>query len=170
MDRKTNSHAASKQATGNNNGSRFSGNHYKVVRNGDGKNLCTLGDNMCIKLTGQDTLGLYALVEQHNHPGAGIPMHVHENEDEVFKVIEGIVEFTLDQDITVLKAGDLIFCPRGIPHKWQVVGPQNAKVDLGFFPAGMEMMFEELSKLPQAKQTNPQLVNEICRRYGIRFV
>lgn len=144
-------------------------NHVKIVKNGEGKKLNVIGDRMTIKLTGEDTGGKYALVEQYNDPGVGIPPHVHANEDEVFKLIEGEVEFWLGGKSKVLRAGDMIYCPKGVPHTWKVVGDKKAKVDLGFFPAGMENMFEELSRLP-AGPPDKELVAGIVGRYGIAFV
>jgi quercetin dioxygenase-like cupin family protein len=141
----------------------------RVIKNGEGKQVNVIGDQMTFKITGEDTNGLYALVEQHNEPGIGIPMHYHENEDEVFRVIEGQIELAVAGKSWVLGPGDVGFCPRGVPHTWRVTGNKKARVDLGFFPAGMEKMFIELAGLPQGP---PDLgkVKEICGRYGVRFV
>ena len=87
----------------------------KIVRNGEGKIINVIGDIQTFKLTGKDTNGLFTLIEEENEPGTGIPPHVHENEDEVFKVIEGEMELTVGDKTTILKAGDLAFGPRGIP-------------------------------------------------------
>jgi quercetin dioxygenase-like cupin family protein len=140
-----------------------------VKEQGEGKKLNVLGDQMTVKLTSEDTGGLYGLVEQNNDPGTGIPMHVHAHENEVFKVLKGEVEFKLGDNLRVLKAGDLVFCPRGLPHSWRVTGDGKALVDLGFFPAGMEKMFAELSKLPPGPP-DLKIVSEITGRYGISFV
>lgn len=142
---------------------------FFIVKQGQGMKLNVIGDKMTVKLTGEQTRGRYALVEQYNEPGAGIPLHVHENEDEVFRLIEGQVEFTLEERTYLLHAGDLIFCPRGLPHAWKVSGTKRARVDLGFFPAGMENMFLELSALPPGPP-DFTLVAEICGKYGIRFL
>ncbi len=45
-----------------------------------------------------------------NEPGVGKPTHVHYNEYEVFKLIEGEVEFTLGDMIRILRSGDVIYC------------------------------------------------------------
>ncbi len=144
-------------------------NSVKIVRKAQGQKLNVIGDQMSVKLTGKDTGGQYALVEQYNDPGVGIPPHVHEKEDEVFKLIEGEVEFSLEGKTHLLKAGDMIYCPRGVPHTWKVVGTRKAKVDLGFFPSGMEVMFEELAQLPQGPP-DLEVVAKICGRYGISFI
>jgi len=120
----------------------------KIVKNDQGRFLNVLGDNQNIKLTGKDTNGQFTLIEQNNEPGIGIPPHVHENEDEVFQVLSGQVKMMIGEEMTTLNAGDLIFCPRGIPHSWEVVGEEKARAMLSIFPAGLEDMFEELAKLP----------------------
>ena len=141
----------------------------KIVRNNEGKVLNVIGDMQTFKLTGKDTNGLFTLIEEENEPGTGIPPHVHENEDEVFKVIEGEMELTVGDKTTILKAGDLAFGPRGIPHSWKIVGNSKAKVILSVFPAGIEDMFEELGTLPPGPPDFPK-VAEICGRYGIKFI
>ncbi|MGI9548033.1 MAG: cupin domain-containing protein [Flavobacteriaceae bacterium] len=141
----------------------------KIVRNEEGQILNVIGDNQNIKLTGKDTNGQYTLIEQNNKPGVGIPPHVHENEDEVFQVIEGLVEMSIGDKMTTLNAGDLIFCPRGIPHSWKVVGDQNVRAMLSIFPAGLEAMFEELAQLP-AGPPDLEKVGQICGKYKVKFV
>lgn len=144
-------------------------NAAKIVRNKNGKKLNVLGDIMTLKLTAKDTDGHYSLIEQDNEPGVGIPMHVHEKEDELFKVIEGQLEVQIADEKYILGPGDLAFCPRNIPHTWKVIGDQNAKVDLSFFPAGLEEMFEELAELAQGPP-DMEKVAEITGKFGVRFI
>lgn len=141
----------------------------KIVTEGQGKKLNVIGDNQLIKLIGEDTNNQFTLIEQHNAPGIGIPPHIHENEDEVFTVNSGKVEITIGEKTKILNAGDLVYCPRGIPHSWKVIGTENAKITMSVFPSGIEKMFEELSNLPKGK---PDLVKvgEICGKYKVTFV
>ncbi|MBT8285839.1 MAG: quercetin 2,3-dioxygenase [Flavobacteriaceae bacterium] len=141
----------------------------KIVRNDEGKSINVIGDLQTFKLTGEDTNGLFTLIEEQNDPGVGIPPHVHENEDEVFKVLEGEMELTVGGETTLLKAGDLAFGPRGVPHSWRIVGDKKAKVILSVFPSGIEHMFDELGQLPPGPPDFPK-VAEICGRYGVTFV
>ena len=141
----------------------------KIVRKDEGKIVNVIGDIQTFKLTGKDTNGLFTLIEEENEPGTEIPPHVHENEDEVFKVLEGEMELTVGGKTTILKAGDLAFGPRGIPHSWKIIGDSKAKVILSVFPAGIEDMFEELGELPPGPPNFPK-VAEICGRYGIKFI
>ncbi len=141
----------------------------KIVLKDEGQKLNIIGDHQQIKLTGKDTNGQFLAIYQDNPPNTQIPMHVHQNEDEIYKILEGEVEFTVGGNITVLRSGDTIFLPKNIPHTWKVVGTSNAKAYLDIFPAGLETMFEELSKLPAGPPDFPK-VAEICGRFGIKFI
>jgi quercetin dioxygenase-like cupin family protein len=141
----------------------------KIVKNDSGHKLNVMGDNQVIKLSSKDTNGQFTLIEQNNNPGMGIPLHVHENEDEVFHVLSGEVKMIIGEESTTLSAGDMIFCPREVPHSWSVIGEKKAKAMLSIFPAGLEEMFEELSELP-AGPPDLEKVGEICGKYKLRFV
>ncbi|MGX1928753.1 cupin domain-containing protein [Flagellimonas sp. 2504JD4-2] len=141
----------------------------KIVRKEEGKIQSVMGDFQNMKLVGEDTNGQFTLIEQNNEPGFGIPPHVHENEDEVFQVLSGQLEMTIGDKMTTLGAGDIIFCPRGIPHSFKVIGNEKARVMLSVFPSGIENMFEELAALPPGPP-DFEKVTKICGKYQIQFV
>ncbi|MBR9914920.1 MAG: cupin domain-containing protein [Algicola sp.] len=141
----------------------------KIIKQEEGKQLNVLGDQQTVKLTGEDTNNQYTMVEQNNAPGTKIPLHMHTKEDEVFKVLEGSIRFTVGSNTYELTEGDTIFLPREIPHCFEVIGNTNAKTVLSIFPSGLEHMFSELDKLPQGPPDLKQ-VSEICGRYGISFI
>jgi quercetin dioxygenase-like cupin family protein len=141
----------------------------KIIKKGEGEKQVVLGDHQTLKLTGRDTNGLYTLIELYNEPGVEIPMHVHANEDEVFQVLTGELEIKVGKKTKLLKAGDIGFCPRGIPHSWKVVGNDKAKVMLSIFPAGLENMFREFAEFPPGPPDSAKL-GEICKKYKLQFV
>ena len=141
----------------------------KVIKNGAGTFYNVLGDRMRVKLNANDTNGLFTLIEEEHDPGTQIPMHVHSNEDEVFRVVEGEVEFTIGDDTMVLGAGDTGYAPRNIPHTWKNVGKVQAKVIMSVFPAGLEKMFAELSALPAGPPDFAKIAT-ICGGYGVKFL
>lgn len=141
----------------------------KIVRREEGKVHSVMGDYQNMKLVGTDTNGQFTLIEQNNEPGFGIPPHVHENEDEVFQVLSGQLEMTIGDKMTTMNAGDIIFCPRGTPHSFKVVGEEKAHVMLSVFPSGIESMFEELAALPPGPPDFGK-VTTICEKYQIQFV
>jgi len=141
----------------------------KIVRANEGKKVNVIGDQQTFKLTGADTDGQFTLIEEINPPGTMIPPHVHTREDEVFKVLEGELEVTVGDKTVILKAGDLAFAPKNIPHSWKVIGGTDCKTILSAFPSGIELMFEELGGLPPGKPDFAE-VAEICGQFGISFI
>lgn len=141
----------------------------KLVRDEDGNVHNVIGDIQTHKLVGSETGGQITEWVDNVPPGAGIPPHIHTREDEIFRVVKGEVEIMVDGDVTLLKAGDMAFAPRNIPHAWKVVGTDKAKMITSAFPSGIEEMFYELAALPEGPP-DLERVAEICARQGIRFV
>jgi len=141
----------------------------KILRSREGQYINVIGDNQYIKLTGEETGGAYALIEEINPPGVGVPLHVHENEDETFHVTEGQVEFTLNGKPVVAGAGTTVYLPRRVPHAFKVVGQTPARVLVLLSPPGLERMFRELAQLPPGPPDMERVV-ATCARYGVRFL
>ncbi|HEX8833456.1 MAG TPA: cupin domain-containing protein [Abditibacteriaceae bacterium] len=141
----------------------------KFLMPGDGRKLNVLGDNQTVRLTGKDTGGLFSLVEQTNPPGVGIPLHLHKNEDELFHIIEGSMEFKVGGETTVATAGTTVFLPRNVPHEFMTVGDVPVKTMVMVFPSGAEEMFEELHALPPGPPDMPRVLG-ICERFGVIFL
>lgn len=141
----------------------------KIIRDGEGNVLNVLGDIQTHKLYGKDTANQIVEWVDDVEPGIGIPLHFHTREDEIFRVIKGQVEITVDEKTTVLKAGDTAFAPRNIPHAWTVVGTEKAKMITSAFPAGIELMFSELASLPPGPP-DFEKVFQICENHGITFI
>lgn len=66
-------------------------------------------------------------------PGAGAPLHVHDNTDEVLIVVEGRVEFRLGDARHAVEAGHTVSIPAGLAHGFTALGP-GAAVLHSFFP------------------------------------
>ncbi len=58
-----------------------------ILLPGDGERLNVIGDSQTIKLSGDMTNGLFAMLEQNNKAGTAVPLHVHTREDESFYVV-----------------------------------------------------------------------------------
>lgn len=141
----------------------------KIITAEQGLHQNILGDIQTIKLSGKDTAGKFTIFENNNPPGVGIPLHVHTNEDEVFRILEGEMEFIVEGNTNLLKAGDTIFLPRKIPHSFRVVGEQNAKAIVTIIPSGIEEMFIQLNQLPVGPPDMGKVL-DICGSFGITFL
>lgn len=141
----------------------------KITVRGQGDMFNVLGDVQRVKLTGEDTQGRFTLIENENPPGTTLPVHLHRNEDEVFYVVEGRVEFDVAGERVVGEPGATVFLPQGVPHTWRVVGEEPARMLIMLMPAGLEEYFRELSALPTDGPPDMGQVLEISGRYGIEF-
>ncbi len=141
----------------------------KFVRSSEGIKKVVCGDNQTTKLSGHDSDNQLLIIEQNDMPGVGIPLHVHKNEDEIFYILEGEMEVIVGKNKTILKSGDMGFCPRGIAHSWKVVGNQKHKSLLIITPSQIENLFIELSEL---KEFPPdfEVVAKISKKYDIEFL
>jgi quercetin dioxygenase-like cupin family protein len=130
------------------------------------ESINVIGDSQTIKLDGQMTNGLFAIIEQNNKEGAGVLRHVHTREHETFHVCEGEVLFRVGEIEILAPTGTTVYLPREVPHGFRVNRPTRAL--LGAYPTGVEKMFRRLSELPPGPP-DMEKVTEICAEYGIHF-
>jgi mannose-6-phosphate isomerase-like protein (cupin superfamily) len=80
--------------------------------------------------------------------GDKVPWHIHENEDEMFYVVEGVLDiYEKDRQVTV-KAGEFYIVNKGIEHR---VVPQNKVKLLLFEPAKIQHTGSVKSEITKSK-------------------
>ena len=128
-------------------------------------------------LSGADTGGAYCLLEASIAPGMGVPRHTHTREDEAYFVLAGELEVTVGDEAFILRPGDSLMAPRGIPHQLRNSGDVENHYLLVFSPSGFEE-FLTLTAVPApdnaAAPTKPpaipvQNVHELATGFGILF-
>ena len=108
---------------------------------GQGPTTWFAGDTYTIKAAAESTSGSLGLVEATVPPGSGPVDHVHARADEGFYVLSGELEI-LDGSSTLLaRAGDFVFIPRGIRHRFKNTGVHGARLLFMFTPGGVEGVF-----------------------------
>lgn len=140
----------------------------KIVRSENAKMLNVLGVEHVIHVSGPETNKAMLFAELRMPVGVGIPRHMHTREDEIFHVVEGQIAFTLGNRETTVGPETTVFGPRDVPHGFFATGATPARMLVTIAPAGLEAMFEELSRLP-AGAPDLSRVGEIVGRYGISF-
>ena len=108
---------------------------------------------MEVKVSAEDTGGALTAIDSWLTPAANPPMHVHHDQDESFVVLEGEVEFFLGSESQIARAGDFVFGPRGVPHRFEVRTPEARILVIGT-PGGGERFFQALGE-PAAAPTLP---------------
>ncbi|TWT25209.1 cupin domain-containing protein [Planomicrobium sp. CPCC 101110] len=71
-------------------------------------------------LLSEETGGKFSVFEFTEVQGLEPPFHIHENEDEIWHVIEGEVTFLLENKRVDAGPGDTIFVPKGKLHTFRL--------------------------------------------------
>jgi mannose-6-phosphate isomerase-like protein (cupin superfamily) len=114
------------------------------------------------------------IYELENPPGWAIPLHVHDDEDEVHYYIEGEVVVTCGEDTFKGEPGSLAFLPKGVPHaltfgesgpgRWLWISPRNR--DELFREAGVPTSQPE----PKEEELDMERILGVFEKYGRRFL
>jgi quercetin dioxygenase-like cupin family protein len=128
-------------------------------------------------LSGSETGGAYCLLEVSLAPGMAVPRHTHTREDEVYFVLAGELEVTVENETFVLQPGDTLLAPRDIPHQLRNSGNVEDHYLLLFSPSGFEeFMMATAVPAPDGAvaPTEPPAVTvrnvlELAASYGILF-
>lgn len=148
-----------------------------AVDRDEGEARWWLGSLAVIKASAADTGGQVAIIEVTESPGTEGPLHVHHREDEGFWLLDGDATFEVGGAPIEAHAGDYVFGPRDIPHRY-TVGDAGCRMLFIMTPAGFEEMVIAMSD-PAASRTLPppldvepdwEQVAAIARAYGCELL
>ena len=122
-----------------------------------------------LKVSGSDNEGSLAVFEQTVlAKGAGVPLHFHPEQDEMFYVLDGSFRFKVGEEQFDLSIGDSIFLPRKIPHAWVLLSEKGTTHVL-VQPAGkLEDFFVRLNGIDHSP--TPEEVAKISAECGMTIV
>jgi mannose-6-phosphate isomerase-like protein (cupin superfamily) len=121
-----------------------------------------------VKASADTTGGAFTIFEE-NEP-VDTPLHVHENEDELFYVLEGEHVFRVGDQEFQAGPGGLVFAPRGVPHAQRRVVPRTGRILVLTSPAGFEGFFRELAEADRAGAIGPDTYARASKNYGITWL
>ncbi|TQS39699.1 cupin domain-containing protein [Cryptosporangium phraense] len=99
-----------------------------------------LGGKARILIPGEATHGAISVMEFADTEKHAPPLHIHDNEDEIWTVLDGEISFFVGDDRYDLEPGNVALGPRGVPHAYLVRSPL-ARMAVSFAPAGLEKWF-----------------------------
>lgn len=119
-------------------------------------------------------------VAEHWLPfGDSPPLHVHHREDEIFHVLEGAVRFRVGDQEALVRGGESIVAPKGVPHTFRVESKAGVRVLVMAPGDDFEGMVREVARpaethgLPPAAEPTPATIAalaEACERHGITLL
>ena len=120
--------------------------------------------------------GQLSVVEFEASRGFGPPLHRHNDEDELFVILDGeIVLRTGDEEING-PAGTVAMLPRAVPHSFQVLSEKARFINVTGSTKGAPRFDQMVSalgtpienrNLPSPVEIDPGRVAEVCAAHGI---
>ena len=119
-----------------------------IVRHRDEGRTVLVGgaDFITYKVRSAETDGAFFCFEASSSPGFGPPLHRHDYR-ELFCVLEGEYEFTVEQDGDLRKvlgrAGTVVAVDADVAHTFRNAGESQGRLLFVHMPAALEEFFEE---------------------------
>ncbi len=111
-----------------------------ISPSGSGETFEAFGSNI-LRIKGQQTGGSISVMEVIFPSSAETPLHIHEREDELFRVLSGQFAFWCGDDYVELDEDGVIFLPRNVPHRVRNIGSADGRVMVTLSPGGFEEFF-----------------------------
>ena len=148
-----------------------------LTRGGEGEARWWFACLAEITLTAEQTGGLLSIIEITEPPGAAGPLHVHHHENETFWILDGEVTFEVGGSIIHASAGDVVFGPRDVPHRY-TVGDAGCRMLFIMTPGGFEGLVRDMSvpaqrrSLPPPSDQEPdwEHVAAVAKAYGCELL
>jgi mannose-6-phosphate isomerase-like protein (cupin superfamily) len=132
--------------------------------------LDVFGVHIRIMMPGDATDGALSIFEDHNEPGAGPPLHVHHDADEIFTVVSGTYKFVCGESVIEADAGDVVLVPRGAPHTFLNVGRGPGHLIVTMRPGGFEGFFKAVADAKLEVPRDMAAIAELAKRYQLEFL
>ena len=120
-----------------------------------------------VRIAAEQTGGNLGCFEAEVPAGEGPPFHLHEKEDEFFRVLEGHFAFICDGKRVDLTEGGVICLPRGSIHRFQNIGETTGRLMVVMTPGGFEGFFPAVAREPGASMDR---ICQIAEQFSLRFV
>jgi mannose-6-phosphate isomerase-like protein (cupin superfamily) len=115
---------------------------------GEGDKIEANGIEIFLKAKTHQTNGLWSMIEYVLPPSLPAPpAHFHKKTQEMFYVLEGKLQFTLDGKIIDAPSGTLVVVPEGAIHTFKNSTNDKVRFQVWFSPGGMEQYFLDVQEL-----------------------
>ncbi len=125
----------------------------------------TQGERFAIRTSSKDTNGAYLILEVLADPKNGVPMHIHDNEEEHFVIVEGVARMANGDRMLDFPTGSTPTVARGVPHAWCNLGSTPLRMLVIFTPGHIEELFVAVSKREGGSD-----IDLLAKAHGTRIV
>ena len=126
--------------------------------------------DMKVLLTSEDTADAMSVIMAWHKPGQGPPDHVHFDQEEIFFIVDGRYELTIDGHTSINGPGTLVFVPRNTVHRFKNVGETPACMLDWTLPGGQDQYFKKISELAGGGSFTDDKLAELDKEHNTTFV
>jgi mannose-6-phosphate isomerase-like protein (cupin superfamily) len=148
----------------------MAGSQPIIAKPGGGRKI-DIGDSafgMYVKATGDQTEGVFSLLESIEPPDLSPPLHIHHDASESFYILEGEYEMFVAGERYLCAPGSFVHIPSGVPHTFKVGAIAGRKLNL-YTPAAMVGYFDDLAAAA-AEGADDEAISRIALRYNMEVV
>jgi quercetin dioxygenase-like cupin family protein len=98
---------------------------------------------VAVLVEGEETRGVFALIETVEAKGAQLPCHLHNREEETLYVLEGFLNVWVAGRWVDVPTDTAVFLPRGVEHAF-VVATETARMLIFIVPVGFDGFYREV--------------------------
>lgn len=138
-----------------------------VIRPGDG-NVSVYewqNDTITVILSGAQTGGAFTLTEDRMKPCFCLGLHMHREHAETFYILEGEVQFRVNDDKFAAGVGTTVHIPPGTPHAVKIVNGQPGRLLMLYSPAGFDEYLAVLKGMSEEQFADAALMRSLEERY-----
>lgn len=133
-----------------------------------GEVLNVFGGLMTVKMDG--TAGLY-LAEHAAPPGYAVPLHVHDEDDETFWILDGTITAQSTGGDFRAGPGACIRLPHGVPHGFRNETASPLRMLVMCTPGRrVAAMFRALDHLTSTGTPDRESIGAVCAQYGVHML
>jgi len=136
-----------------------------ITAAGTGTIWNVVGDNITCKVSGDQTQGAYAVVEEMSPPQGGPPLHLHRRTDEICYILEGEYQVVCGNRTFNAPQGTVFVVPKSVPHSLRNISAATSRVLVTLIPGGFEKFFAQANDI-----TDPAKVMEIAKHHDVEFL
>jgi uncharacterized cupin superfamily protein len=141
----------------------------KVVGPGEGAVVNVLGAGIVVKTSGDPAK--FFVADHPVPPNYFVPLHVHEDEDEAFYLLEGELTLLTADGEAKAGPGDFVHLPRGVAHGFLNASGAPARMLVVASAGGkLEGMFRDLDAAARNGGPAPAQVAAICASHGVTML
>ena len=123
-----------------------------------------------VRISSRATDGAYCVCEMTTMPGRGVPLHVHDRDEEFYYILEGAYEMQAGDERFTARAGSVVVIPQHVPHKFHNAGDVPARALMVFRPGGFDELLDDLHHAGADGPLDDEQRHVINNKWGITFL